>query len=165
MNNRNLKINKKVPDFSLPDKKGKNIRLSDFKEKNIVLVFYRGDWCPFCKWQLKNFRKDYPKFKELNSEIIAISIDSVEKNIALSKKLELPFPILSDPTYKAIKPYRVVIDKKKGFSQPAVFIIDKTGYLQFKFIGKGPIGRPKNKDLLKALENLNKLNYKRENEK
>jgi peroxiredoxin len=121
------KVGDKAPPFSLLSATGTSVALQDYAGKSkVVLVFYRGDWCPFCRKQLASLATNYEKYKAAGAEVIAISVDSPEKNKKLSEKLKLTFPVLSDNGHKVIDTYSI-LDPSGEIARAAVFILDKKG--------------------------------------
>lgn len=107
-----LEINTKAPDFTLPDKEGNEVSLSDFLGKKVVLYFYPRDNTPGCTKQANNFGELYDQFTEKNIVIIGISKDSVASHKKFAEKHNLPFILLSDPELTAITAYDVWKEKK-----------------------------------------------------
>ncbi len=127
-----LKIGQKAPDFTLPDKDGKNVSLSDFLGKKVVLYFYPKDNTPGCTRQACAFAGAYSQFKAKGVEVIGVSRDSAASHIRFAEKYNLPFIILSDTGLDAIKKYGVWQEKKLygKVSMGVVrttFIIDEQG--------------------------------------
>ena len=102
-----LNIGDRAPDFTLKDKNGKDVTLSDFKGKRVVLYFYPKDNTPGCTRQACAFAGLYGEFKKKNVEVIGISRDSSESHIKFAEKYDLPFVILSDPDLDVISAYGV----------------------------------------------------------
>ena len=107
-----LEIGMKAPDFSLPDKDGNTIRLSDFLGKKVVLYFYPKDNTPGCTRQASAFAASYEQFKAQDATVIGISKDSVASHLKFAQKYDLPFILLSDPELQAIQAYGVWQEKK-----------------------------------------------------
>ena len=107
-----LQIGTKAPDFTLQDKNGNNISLSDFLGKKIILYFYPKDNTPGCTRQACAFAEAYDEFKSRNIEVVGISKDSVASHVKFAEKYNLPFILLSDPERKAIDAYGVWQEKK-----------------------------------------------------
>ena len=127
-----LKIGQKAPDFTLPDKDGKNVSLSDFLGKKVVLYFYPKDNTPGCTRQACAFAGAYSQFKAKGVEVIGVSRDSAASHIRFAEKYNLPFIILSDTGLDAIEKYGVWQEKKlyDKVSMGVVrttFIIDEQG--------------------------------------
>ena len=102
----------KAPDFSLPDKDGNTIRLSDFLGKKVVLYFYPKDNTPGCTRQACAFAASYEQFKTQDIVVIGISKDSAASHLKFAQKYDLPFILLSDPELQAIQAYGVWQEKK-----------------------------------------------------
>ena len=107
-----LEVGMKAPDFSLLDKDGNTVRLSDFQGKKVVLYFYSKDNTPGCTRQACAFAASYEQFKTQNVIVIGISKDSVASHLKFAQKYDLPFVLLSDPELQAIQAYGVWQEKK-----------------------------------------------------
>ncbi len=107
-----LEVGMKAPDFTLEDKDGNEISLSDFLGRRVVLYFYPKDNTPGCTRQACAFAGLYNDYKEKNVEVIGISKDSVASHSKFAEKHGLPFILLSDPELKVIKDYDVWQEKK-----------------------------------------------------
>ena len=107
-----LNVGDKAPDFTLCDKDGRKVSLSEFKGKKVVLYFYPRDNTPGCTRQACAFAGLYGEFQRKNVEVIGISKDSVASHIKFAEKYGLPFILLSDPDLSAIEAYGVWQEKK-----------------------------------------------------
>lgn len=107
-----LETGMKAPDFSLPDKDGNTVRLSDFQGKKVILYFYPKDNTPGCTRQACAFAASYEQFKAQDVVVIGISKDSVASHLKFAQKYDLPFILLSDPELQAIQAYGVWQEKK-----------------------------------------------------
>ena len=107
-----LEIGMKAPDFTLEDKDGNKVSLSDFAGKRVVIYFYPKDNTPGCTRQACAFAAAYGEFKERDIEVIGISRDSVASHVKFAQKHGLPFVLLADPELEAIKAYGVWQEKK-----------------------------------------------------
>ena len=130
-----LKIGDMAPDFTLTDKDGGLVSLSDFLGKRVVLYFYPKDNTPGCTRQACAFAGAYAGFREKNVEVIGISKDSVASHVKFAEKYELPFVLLSDPERIAIEAYGVWQEKKMcgkvgvGVVR-TTFLIDEQGKIE-----------------------------------
>ena len=130
-----ITVGLKAPDFTLNDKNGPPVSLSDFLGKKVVLYFYPRDNTPGCTRQACAFAGAYQAFKEKNVEIIGISKDSEASHVKFAEKYQLPFVLLSDPDLVAIQAFGVWQEKKQyGKTSYGVvrttFIIDENGVVE-----------------------------------
>lgn len=109
-----LDIGVKAPDFTLLDKEGNEVTLSNIlkEHETVVLYFYPKDSTAGCTKQACGFRDSYEEYRKLNIPVIGISKDSVKSHMNFATKQELPFILLSDPELKAINAYDVYKEKK-----------------------------------------------------
>ena len=130
-----LTIGTKAPDFTLPDKDGNNVSLSDFRGKKVVLYFYPKDNTPGCTRQACAFAGAYEAFRQKDVVVIGISKDSTASHQKFAEKYNLPFVLLSDPDLQAIQAFGVWQEKKLygKVSMGVVrttFLIDENGDLE-----------------------------------
>lgn len=121
-----------APDFTLPASSGKEITLSDLKGKNIVLYFYPKDMTPGCTTQACDFRDYHEDFSQLDTVILGVSPDPLDKHAKFIEKYDLPFLLLADENHEVAEKYGVW-KLKKNFGKEymgierSTFIIDKEG--------------------------------------
>ena len=130
-----LEVGTKAPAFTLPDKDGNPVSLSDFAGKKVVLYFYPKDNTPGCTRQACAFAAAYEDFKTMDVVVIGVSKDSAASHQRFAEKHNLPFILLSDPELTAIQAYGVWQEKKLygKVSMGVVrttFIIDETGNIE-----------------------------------
>ena len=130
-----LEIGMKAPEFTLNDKDGNAVSLSDFLGKKVVLYFYPRDNTPGCTRQACAFAAAYEGFKAKDVVVIGVSKDSVASHQKFAQKYDLPFILLSDPELQAIQSYGVWQEKKLygKVSYGVVrttFIIDEQGNIE-----------------------------------
>lgn len=149
-----LKKGDKAPLFELPNATGKLIKLDDLlKHDAIVLVFYRGSWCPYCNLILKSYQGVLKQIKEKGANLIAVSAQTPDQSLSIKEKNELQFEVLADAHNEVAKQYitifknsdAVIAEMKKlnvdfysyysddsgEIPVPAVFIINKEGIITF----------------------------------
>ena len=130
-----LEVGMKAPDFTLPDKDGKPVSLSDFAGKRVVLYFYPKDNTPGCTRQACAFAGAYEAFRDLDAVVIGVSKDSAASHQRFAEKYGLPFVLLSDPERTAIQAYGVWQEKKlygkvsMGVVR-ATYVIDRDGAIE-----------------------------------
>ena len=130
-----LEVGTKAPEFTLPDKDGNSVSLSDFAGKKVVLYFYPRDNTPGCTRQACAFAGAYEEFKKINAVVIGVSKDSVASHQKFAEKYELPFILLSDPELAAIQAYGVW-QEKKNYGKVSMgvvrstFVIDENGVIE-----------------------------------
>ena len=130
-----LEVGTKAPAFTLPDKDGNPVALSDFAGKKVVLYFYPKDNTPGCTRQACAFAAAYADFKTMDVAVIGVSKDSTASHQRFAEKHGLPFLLLSDPELTAIQAYGVWQEKKLygKVSMGVVrttFIIDEQGMIE-----------------------------------
>ena len=130
-----LEVGTKAPQFTLPDKDGNAVSLSDFLGKKVVLYFYPRDNTPGCSRQACAFAKNYEGFKRKDVVVIGVSKDSVASHQKFAEKYDLPFILLSDPERQAIEAYGVW-QEKKNYGKVSMgvvrstYLIDEQGVIE-----------------------------------
>ena len=154
-----VKINQKVADFELNayhDGEVKKVRLSDYKGKWVVLIFYPADFTFVCPTELEEAAELYNEFKKLNAEILSVSTDTVYVHKAwhdISPSIKkVKYPMLSDPAGKLCKEFGTYLEDD-GISLRATFIIDPDGILKYMEVHDNSIGRS-TKEILRKLKAL-----------
>lgn len=156
----NLQVSKPAPQFTLPayvkgSNESKNVSLSDYKGKWVVLFFYPLDFTFVCPTEIREFSKHEDEFKKLNAQILSCSIDSFFSHKTWYEKdlQEVKFPALSDITKSVSNDYGVLI-VDKGIALRGTFIIDPEGILKYQVVSDLGIGRSVQETLrvLKALQ-------------
>jgi len=139
-------VGKKAPEFTtaavVGDGDFKQISLSDFKGKYVVLFFYPADFTFICPTEIQEFSRRYPEFALLNCEILGCSTDSKHSHRAWVKTGlgNLNHPLLADFTKKIARDYDCLIEHE-GVAQRATFIIDEEGMVQHASYNSDMLGR------------------------
>ena len=139
----------KAPEFTAQITSGKTIHLHDYKGKKVVLYFYPKDDTPGCTVEACGLRDQYAKIRELNAEVLGVSVDSTDSHQKFTTKFNLPFPLVADPDKKITKAYGVLNDKS-GNSRRVTFIIDEQGNIARVFETVKPDQHPQ--EVLEALK-------------
>lgn len=121
-----------APDFTLKDKDGNEVSLSDFRGKKVVLYFYPKDNTSGCTAQACAYADNYPAFLEKDVTVIGVSRDSMEDHQKFAAKYNLPFILLSDPEKEVLQKYEVWTEKKMYGKQTmgvvrSSYLIDEEG--------------------------------------
>lgn len=166
-----------APGAAVSDLEGQPVELAElYAGGPIMLVFYRGGWCPYCNFQLRQLSEDYAEFQRRGVSLVLISVDRVEEGARTRASWQIPFPVLSDPDLVAHRAFRVleVVDAEtqeryrsfgidlEGASGrdhhtiavPSVFVIDAEGQVLFAHADRDYRTRPSNAQLLEALDGL-----------
>ena len=129
-----LKEGNKAPDFTAIDQNEKKVKLSSFKgKKKVILYFYPKDMTPGCTTEACDFKDNFKKFKD--TVILGVSIDSPERHQKFIAKHDLPFDLISDADQKVVNKYGVWQEKNlygrkyMGIVR-STFIIDKKGVIR-----------------------------------
>ena len=169
-----LFIGSKAPDFRAKDQHGTEVRLKDLlKQGKVVLVFYRGQWCPYCNKELSRLQDSLQLIKDKGATLIAVSPELPENILKTVEKTKAEYSILYDEGLKIMKAYDVEfeipentltryrnagldIEKNNGANGkylpvPAVFIIDKESTITYRFFEPDYKKRPSVLDILNNL--------------
>ncbi len=169
-----LFISSKAPDFKAKDQNGKEVKLKDLLKKGkVVLVFYRGQWCPYCNRELSGLQDSLQLIKNKGATLIAVSPEKPESISKTIEKTKAEYSILFDEGLKIMKAYDVEfevpentitryrnagldIEKNNGSNGkylpvPAIYIIDKESTITYRFFEPDYKKRP---SVLELLNNL-----------
>ncbi|MGW5423739.1 peroxiredoxin [Streptomyces sp. NPDC003943] len=150
-----IEIGAEAPDFELKDNHGRTVRLSDFRgERNVVLFFYPFAFTSVCTGELRELRDHLDAFVNDDTQLLAVSNDSIHTLRVYGDQEELEFPLLSDfwPHGAASRAYGV-FDEDKGCAVRGTFVIDKAGTVRWSVVNALPDARDLD-DYLKALAAL-----------
>jgi peroxiredoxin 2/4 len=127
-----------------PDNAFKEISLSNYRGKWVILFFYPLDFTFVCPTEIAEFGKAYDDFRDLDAEVIAVSTDSKHSHLAWRRQEEklqsLPFAMLADPTKQVARDYGVLLEEK-GYALRGTFIMDPDGILQYMVVHNENVGR------------------------
>ncbi|KHG41744.1 MULTISPECIES: peroxiredoxin [Aphanizomenon] len=145
-----LRIGQQAPDFtatSVVDQEFKSIKLSDYRGRYVLLLFYPLDFTFVCPTEVTAFSDRYPEFSQLNTEILGISVDSEFSHLAwiqTDRKSggvgDINYPLVSDIKKEISAAYNV-LDPNAGIAWRGLFIVDKDGILQHSTINNLAFGR------------------------
>lgn len=146
-----LEVGKAPIDFSSIDADGNEIVLSEYVGKSgVMLIFYRGNWCPFCVSHLDDIQNLFPLLKEHNIQLLALSPDDAAASEKLAKKFDQPYVFVEDKDLAIAGAYGIKRDEK--LPHPAVVLIDKAGEVVWFYVGEDYKQRPSAEQLTQVIE-------------
>ena len=133
----------KAPDFALPDHGGKEVKLTDFRGRKVVLVFYPLDFRPVCTDQLSVYQEVLPQIEELGAALVGISVDSSWAHRAFREKLGITIPLLSDfePKGEVTRSYGAYLEGR-GHGNRSLVLIDADGTVRWVHESPTPVEIP-----------------------
>jgi peroxiredoxin len=169
-----LDVNTKAPDFTATNQNGQSVKLSDqLKNGPVVLMFYRGYWCPFCNKQLMALQDSLAQITGKGATLLAVTPEKPENIAKTTMKTKASFSVLHDAglnimknydvsftldsaTQKKYRGYGIDLDANNGANGqnlpvPAVYIISKEGVITWRFFDVNYAKRPSVKDILAQL--------------
>ena len=152
-----LPIGIMAPDFELYSTPDQKLRLSELKNRKVVLAFYPADWSPVCDDQMSLYNEMGKYFAGHNAQIIGISVDSKWSHLAFAESRKFHFPLLADfePKGDVARSYEVY-DAKTGECKRALYVIDESGTIRWSYLS--PVGiNPGADGILNALEQIDQL--------
>ncbi|MES9519380.1 peroxiredoxin [Streptomyces capoamus] len=150
-----IQVGDKAPGFELKDNHGRTVKLSDFRgEKNVVLLFYPFAFTGVCTGELCELRDNLPRFADRDTQLLAVSNDSIHTLRVFAEQEGLEYPLLSDfwPHGNVSRAYGV-FDEDKGCAVRGTFIIDKEGVVRWTVVNGLPDARDLN-EYVQALDTL-----------
>ncbi len=149
-----LGVGQRIPYFELPDQLDYPWSISGQLETGpVVLVFYRGDWCPYCNGQLVSYARNSREFERRGAQVVGISVDPPRSNTRMVGKLLLPFPLLSDPEGELARRCGVW-NAEEGVAVPSIVVIDQSGEVRYLYSGGDFADRPGDEEVFAALDGL-----------
>ena len=154
--NPGLAVGSQAPDFTLLDANANQVTLSDLRGKNVVLVFYPLDWSPACSDQLSLYQSELDDFAKHDAQVIGISVDSLYSHGAWAAVRDITFPLLADfnPHGEISRLYKVM-RQTDGFSERALYIIDRQGIIRYSHVSPLIHHIPDIYELFEQLESIN----------
>jgi len=171
-----LFINSKAPDFKGKDQNGNELVLKDLRKKGpVVIIFYRGYWCPYCNKELQKLEDSLQLIKEKGAQLIAITPEKQDGVAKTIEKTKASYPIITDDELKIMRAYDVIyqvdsktVDRYKMASidlaanngqkpdavylpVPAVYIIGKDGEIKYRYFNEDYKKQAPVKDILDNL--------------
>ena len=152
-----IEVGEKAPDFSLPNHKGEQVSLSDFRGRRVMLAFYPSDFSPVCSDQLSIYQEVKPDLDEAGLEVVGVSIDHSWAHRAFRKQLHLDFTLLADfhPKGQVAELYGAYLPDY-GTSNRSLVLVDPEGVVSWVYQSPTPLEIPGANLLFDALEATDK---------
>jgi len=154
-----VNVGDKAPDFTLPDTERKPRKLSEFLGKKLVLAFFPGAFTSVCTKEMCTFRDSLTRLNELKAQVVGVSVNDLFSNKGFSERNMLTFPLLSDYNREVIRLYDIELKDfagLKGYSvaKRSVFVLDKDGFVRYRWVSEDPGVEPNYKEIEEALKNI-----------
>lgn len=172
-----LNVGGAMPDFTLVDAEGKTVKSADLLARGpLVVVFYRGAWCPYCNLYLHHWQEYLPQLAQRGATLVAISGEGPDGTAAVVKKTAATFVVLSDPGYAVSRRFGVVYPVPGGVTEAmkgrgldlkayygsgkaelplsATYVVGQGGKVEFAFLDADYKKRAEPADVLAALDSL-----------
>nr|WSY48753.1 AhpC/TSA family protein [Streptomyces sp. NBC_00886]WSY57511.1 AhpC/TSA family protein [Streptomyces sp. NBC_00886] len=173
-----LKIGETAPDFTLSDAKGDQVRLADrLSQGPVVLVFYRGSWCPYCNLELRAYQQALPQFQKAGASLIAISPQQPDDAMSMTEKHDLEYDVLSDVEQSVLAAYKIRFDLPPHVTEhmldstlaalakqqpeghyslpvPATFVLDQQGVIRARHVSMAYRTRMEPSEALEAVRKI-----------
>ncbi len=173
--NTGIPVGQKIPDVHGRDLEGHDVPLASAHAKGpVLLVFYRGGWCPWCNFEMRALTEAYPEFQKRGIALLAISVDKPDVEAKLRAVYSIPFPVLSDSDAAIIQAFHVVktVGGAEGFLMkafgvdleassgrehhqiaiPSLFLVDRAGIVRWAHSDPDFKVRPTTAQILAAVD-------------
>jgi thioredoxin-dependent peroxiredoxin len=149
-------VGSSAPNFTLTSQEDKQVSLSDYKDKWVVVYFYPKDQTSGCTLEAHNFQRDLPKYQTLNAVVLGISLDTVESHKTFCTKDSLTFKLLADPDHKVVDAYGVPLHSfgTMHYAERTTFLIAPDGKIVKEWEVKDI--QSHSADILAAIQSLSK---------
>lgn len=170
-----LAVGASVPAVTVHDASGAAVALHELVARGpTLLVFYRGGWCPYCNFQIRELTERAADFQKRGVTPVAISVDQIDTTARTQATCTIPFPLLADPDLPAHEAFRVVhhadeaeVERLRGygidieassgrdhhrFAIPSVFLVDDEGVVRWAHADRDYTVRPTPDQLLRAID-------------
>jgi peroxiredoxin len=141
------------PDFTLPSTSGSNVTLSGLRGKNVLLAFFPLAFTSTCTTELGAFTEDYGAFRDANTEVLPISVDSIPTLREFKAKERISVDLLSDFKREVSRLYGTLLEEK-FYSNRAYVLIDRDGIVRWTFAEEATRNRRENAELLERIRSL-----------
>ena len=155
-------VGDEAPDFQLPDIDMKMQKLSDYRGKEVILAFFPAAESPVCTKEMCALRDSFDELKKYDAQVLGASVDGPFANKIFTENRHLNFPVLSDYKREVINKYGIVMENLgplEGYkaAKRSIFIIDRNGKIQYKWISDNPLIEPDYQEVKGALSKLKEI--------
>lgn len=151
-----IQIGQLAPDFALFSSEKQTVKLSDFRGKNVVLLFFPQAFTGVCTAELCDMRDNLSRYESLNAQVLAVSVDSIFTLGKFKEEQQYNFPLLSDFNKTVSTAYGAIYDTfvfdMKGVSKRSAFVIDTEGVVRYAEVLESAGNVPNFKAIVETLE-------------
>ena len=157
-----LRRGRPLPEFSAVDEQGRPLRSSELAGTPVVMIFVRGNWCPFCSKQVKNLTGHYKAINDLGAKLIFVTPKPLETTRRVAEFFDVDFDFWLDESLEATRQLGLLLEAgvPKDYLEeygndtiwPASLVIDRAGIIRYVELSKHIIDRPDPKTLLRELQ-------------
>jgi peroxiredoxin len=148
-----LEVGSSAPDFKLQSLDGDWVQLSELRGNKVLMIFYRGHWCPFCVGHLQDIQSLLPELEKRGYQVLAISPEDATDMQKIADRMDRPYRFLSDINLKVTDLYGIRRDEE--LPHPAMIVLDDLGIVKWFYVGENYKQRPSAQQLRKVLDRIN----------
>ena len=148
-----LEVGSSAPDFKLQSLDGGWVQLSELRGSKVLMIFYRGHWCPFCVGHLQDIQSLLPELEKRGYQVLAISPEDATDMQKIADRMDRPYRFLSDINLKVTDLYGIRRDEE--LPHPAMIVLDDLGIVKWFYVGENYKQRPSAQQLRKVLDRIN----------
>jgi peroxiredoxin len=147
-----LEVGSSAPDFKLQSLDGGWVQLSELLGNKVLMIFYRGHWCPFCVGHLQDIQSLLPELEKRGYQVLAISPEDATDMQKIADRMDRPYRFLSDINLKVTDLYGIRRDEE--LPHPAMIVLDDLGIVKWFYVGENYKQRPSAQQLRKVLDRI-----------
>ena len=147
-----LEVGSSALDFKLQSLDGDWIQLSELRGNKVLMIFYRGHWCPFCVGHLQDIQSLLPELEKRGYQVLAISPEDATDMQKIADRMDRPYRFLSDINLKVTDLYGIRRDEE--LPHPAMIVLDDLGIVKWFYVGENYKQRPSAQQLRKVLDRI-----------
>lgn len=147
-----LEVGSSAPDFKLQSLDGDWVQLSELRGNKVLMIFYRGHWCPFCVGHLQDIQSLLPELEKRGYQVLAISPEDATDMQKIADRMDRPYRFLSDINLKVTDLYGIRRDEE--LPHPAMIVLDDLGIVKWFYVGEDYKQRPSAQQLRKVLDRI-----------